>query len=230
MIFASQLASVISKTPNRVTQKKAKRPVEKLVYSRPLPDTCSYRPPIIPSSSSPTVTTSCRPSRHRRKHPRPSPSKPSSSPSPSLPPESGITPTSPLSPDSQPTPSRSLPTSPYSSSRKKGSGRCSFVFMHFLLVVFIFFAFLLGSVGNDVNKGRVEGVFMVKGWEKVGIIFNGTNVFIWDFLGMGTWGTGNCTFYNEYGGNIYSTTFYNEDGWIVNWREGGSKYCFNEIT
>ena len=102
--------------------------------------------------------------------------------------------------------------------------------MHFLLVFFIFFAFLLGSVGNDVNKGRVEGVFMVKGWVRVGSIFNGTNVFIWDFLGMGTWGTGNCTFYNEYGGNIYSTTFYNEDGRIVNWREGGSKYCFNEIT
>ena len=89
--------------------------------------------------------------------------------------------------------------------------------MHFSLVFFIFFAFLLGSVGNDVNKGRVEGDFMVKGWVRAGIIFNGTNVFIWDFLGMGTWGTGNYTFYNEYGGK-------------VGWREGGSKYFFNEIT
>ena len=141
MIFASQLASVISKTPNRVTEKKAKIPVKKLVCNTPLPDTCSYWPPVIPSSSSPIVTTSCQLSRHRRKHPRPSPSKPSSSPTPSLPTESGITPTSPLSPDSQPTPSTSLPTSPYSYFRKKVSGRCSFVFMHFLLVVFIFLHF-----------------------------------------------------------------------------------------
>ena len=53
---------------------------------------------------------------------------------------------------------------------------------------------------------------MVKGWVRAGIIFNGTNVFIWDFLGMGTWGTGNYTFYDGYGGEIYNTTFYNEYG------------------
>ena len=58
---------------------------------------------------------------------------------------------------------------------------------------------------------------MVKGSVGVGIIFNGTSVFIWNFLGMGTWGTGNCTFYIEYGRK-------------VDWREGGSKYYFNEIT
>ena len=218
MIFASQLASVISKTPDRVTKKKAKRPVEKLVYSRPLPDTCSYRPPVIPSSSSPTVTTPCRPSRHRRKHPRASPSTPSSSPpTPALPPESGITPTSHLPPDSPPTPSTTLPSSPISSFRKKGSGRCSLISIHFLIVFFIFFAFLLGSVGNDVNKGRVEGVFVEKGWKGMGSIFNGTNVFIWDFLGMGAWGRGNSTFYNGRGEK-------------VDWGGGGTEYYSNDIT
>ena len=202
-ILANQIIKVIASLSTRAAPITAKPTCRKRAYSPLPPDICTYRPPPISSPSPPPLIIT--PVTHSRRHKRlparvsPTPSL-SPTPPPLLPPTPSSPPSSPSPPSPlPPTPPPPPPSPPTSCSHKRGNGRTSLQFLHISVLFFIFFAFLLGSVGIGVEKGRDEGVF-IKGGMGVGRILNSTFIFIVNSIGMNTWGVGLNMNYKEYGG------------------------------
>ena len=191
-ILARQLASVIGPLIANGPRTMAQR----VCVDQPplLPDVCSYWPPDIPS---PLPTVNIPPvSHHRRQrrfsrniaHPQtlhissPSPSSPT--PTSSCPAPASSTPSSSTtSPPSASQPLRSC----HKSSCKRGNVGC--LFLPFIIAFFS--AFLLGSVGNVVEREH-EHVFVKRDLRVGGCVFM-YNVSVFSGYGLGGFLRGNVT-------------------------------------